>query len=98
MTRWTRRALTAMVLVASSAFAASAASAQQPAASAGAVGTVVGQVLVEDAKTPIQGAQVIVVGTTLRVAANAEGRYAIRNVPVGSHTVRVQMLGFSPKE
>ena len=68
------------------------------AARAAPVGTVIGQVVSADSKAPIQGAQVSVLGTTLRASANAEGRFVLRNVPVGSHTLRVQMLGFAPKE
>jgi TonB-dependent SusC/RagA subfamily outer membrane receptor len=69
--------------------------AQQP---AGATGTIVGQVVAGNTKSAIQGAQVTVQGTTLRAGTSAEGRYVIRNVPTGTHTVRVQMLGFAPKE
>jgi len=65
---------------------------------AGPTGTVVGQVVSADAKAPLQGAQVTIVGTTLRATTNAEGRYTVRSVPAGSRTVRVQMLGFEPKE
>jgi TonB-linked SusC/RagA family outer membrane protein len=75
--------------------AGAAAPAQQP---AGAAGTVTGQVVAAESKAPLQGAQVTVLGTTLRATASAEGRYVIRNVPAGSQTVRVQLLGFSPRE
>src|SRR6185437_4304328 len=34
----------------------------------------------------------------LGVVANAEGSYVLRNVPAGTPTVRVQMLGFAPRE
>jgi TonB-linked SusC/RagA family outer membrane protein len=93
MTRWKLRAWFATSLIAT---AVAAAPAQQPAGGGG--GTVIGQVVVADTKAPLQGAQVLVVGTTLRAGANAEGRYVIRNVPSGSQTIRVQMLGFAPKE
>lgn len=92
MTRWKLRALSAMALIAA---AVSTAVGQQP---AGAGGTVIGQVTAIDTKAPMPGAQVMVLGTTLRANANAEGRYVIRNVPAGTHTVRVQMLGYSPKD
>jgi TonB-linked SusC/RagA family outer membrane protein len=93
MRRWMRRVLGAMAFTASG---AAAGMAQQPAA--GPVGTVVGRVVIADTKAPLQGALVLVVGTSLRTVAHAEGRYAIRNVPVGVHQVRVQLLGFAPKE
>jgi TonB-linked SusC/RagA family outer membrane protein len=90
MTRWKLRALSAIALIAA---AVPAAFAQQP------VGTLIGQVVAAESKAPLQGAQVTIVGaTTLRAVANVEGRFVIRNVPTGTHTVRVQMLGFAPKE
>jgi TonB-dependent SusC/RagA subfamily outer membrane receptor len=92
MTRWKLRAFSAMTLIAT---AAAAAVAQQP---AGAVGTVTGQVVAAESKAPLQGALVSVTGTALRATATAEGRYVLRNVPPGSQTIRVQLLGFSPKE
>jgi TonB-linked SusC/RagA family outer membrane protein len=92
MTRWKLRAFSAMALIAA---AVSTAVGQQP---AGGGGTVIGQVLAVDSKAPLSGAQVMVLGTTLRANANAEGRYVIRNVPAGTQTVRVQMLGYSPKD
>lgn len=95
MTHWTRHALYAMALGASGAFAATA---QQPGAATAPTGTVIGQVVVADTKAPIQGAQALVLGMTLRAGTNAEGRFVIRNVPVGSQTVRVQLVGFAPKE
>ena len=92
MTRWKLRAFAAMTIIATT---ASGALAQQP---AGPLGTVSGQVVSAESKTPLQGAQVSVVGTALRATATAEGRYVLRNVPAGSQTVRAQLLGFSPKE
>jgi TonB-linked SusC/RagA family outer membrane protein len=90
MTRWWKlRAVSAMALIAA---AVHTAVAQQTG------GTLIGQVVAVDSKAPLQGAQVSVVGTTLRAVANAEGRYTIRSVPAGSHTVRVQLLGYTPKE
>ena len=94
MTRWKLRGLAAMTLITTT---AAAAFGQQP---AGAVGTVIGQVVTLGSKAPIQGAQVSVVGgaATLRNATNAEGRFVLRNVPAGSRTVRAQQLGFAPNE
>jgi TonB-linked SusC/RagA family outer membrane protein len=95
MRGWTRRALCAVGLLASGSIAAAA---QQPARAAAPTGTVVGQVIMAESKAPLQGALVLVVGTSLRAGANAEGRFVLRNVPVGSQTVRVQLLGFAPQE
>src|SRR4051812_26632776 len=100
MTRWTLRAvpLVASLAVCFAGLLAAVAApaiAQQP---TGAGGTLTGTVGAVESKAPLQGAQVTITGTTLRATANAEGRYVIRNVPAGSHTVRAQLLGFSPKE
>ena len=92
MTRWKIRTILALTLMATS---VSPLVGQQP---AGAGGTVIGQVVAAQSKAPLYGAQVIVLGTTFRGAANAEGRYVLRNVPVGLQTVRIQLLGFAPLE
>jgi TonB-linked SusC/RagA family outer membrane protein len=59
------------------------------------VGTIVGQVVSGAARTPTLGAQVAVVGTQFGALTNAEGRFIIRNVPVGTRTVRAQLMGFT---
>ncbi|HEU6452085.1 MAG TPA: SusC/RagA family TonB-linked outer membrane protein [Gemmatimonadaceae bacterium] len=61
-------------------------------------GTVVGQVVNVATKTPLANVMVLVKGTELRTGTNADGRFAIRNVPAGSHTLRVQLLGYAPEE
>ncbi|HET6680797.1 MAG TPA: SusC/RagA family TonB-linked outer membrane protein [Gemmatimonadaceae bacterium] len=43
---------------------------------------------------PIDQAQVTVVNTTLGGLTNAEGKFTLRGVPVGSHRVRVLRVGF----
>ena len=68
---------------------------QQP---AGPVGTVAGQVVNAQNRTPIIGAQVAVLGTQSRAIAATEGRFVLRNVPVGTRTVHVTMLGFGPMD
>lgn len=92
MTRWKIRTILALTLMATS---VSTLVGQQP---AGAGGTVTGQVVATQSKAPLYGAQVFILGTTFRGAANAEGRYVLRNVPVGLQTVRIQLLGFTPLE
>jgi TonB-linked SusC/RagA family outer membrane protein len=98
MTRWTLRALVAVTLAAAARAEGQQSAAQpaQPAQPAGQVGTVVGQVVVEGAGTPIVGAQVVVVGTTIGALAGADGRFTIRNVPAGAQQVRAQFIGFAP--
>src|SRR5688572_1309778 len=85
--RWQR--LVVAWLVAGSCMALSArAQAQGAAAIAGRV---------TDARTalPAVGALVAVEGTALRGVVGSDGRYRIANVPAGSHTVRVTVIGYS---
>jgi TonB-linked SusC/RagA family outer membrane protein len=60
-----------------------------------AVGVIAGRVT--DARTalPAAGALVAVEGTSLSGLAGNDGRYRIANVPPGSHTVTVRLVGFS---
>ncbi|HET9984399.1 MAG TPA: SusC/RagA family TonB-linked outer membrane protein [Longimicrobiales bacterium] len=66
-----------------------------PAAGQQGTGTIIGQVFRAEDRQPVVGAQVVVVGTRLGALAAAEGRFVIRGVPVGSRTVRVQVLGYT---
>jgi TonB-linked SusC/RagA family outer membrane protein len=88
MTRWTHRVWVALALTLA---VSGAAWAQQ-------TGTVVVQVVDSVSNTPVRGAQVHVVGTEIGSVTNAEGRVLLNNVPVGSRTVRVQMMGYSSRE
>jgi TonB-linked SusC/RagA family outer membrane protein len=45
---------------------------------------------------PIAGAQVHLEGQRRGIATNADGRYVIANVPPGTYTVGVEMIGFAP--
>lgn len=61
----------------------------------GQTGTIQGRVT-EERANPLVGASVTVQGTTLGTLTSARGTYTIRNVPAGSHTVRVIRLGYTP--
>jgi TonB-linked SusC/RagA family outer membrane protein len=43
---------------------------------------------------PVEGAQVSIEGTGMGGLANAQGRFLLLNVPAGTHTVRVTMIGY----
>src|SRR5688500_12670530 len=58
-------------------------------------GTISGGVTEAGSGQPIADARVIVVGTSLFATTNADGRYAIRNVPAGTANVRVLRVGFA---
>ncbi len=66
--------------------------AQQPAQQTGSIGVVVTD---RQSGDPIANAQVSVAGTQLGAITDQNGRALIRQVPVGSHTVRVSLLGYS---
>jgi TonB-linked SusC/RagA family outer membrane protein len=67
-------------------FAAGPVAAQQTGAIRGTVRTAEGQ--------PLEGVQVYLDGTTMGVLSNADGRYTIPRVPVGTHTVVAQFIGY----
>ncbi|MEJ2539911.1 MAG: SusC/RagA family TonB-linked outer membrane protein [Gemmatimonadota bacterium] len=58
-------------------------------------GRVVGQVTAASSLAPLEGAQVYVEGLRLGGLTNSEGRFLLLNVPAGTHTLRVELLGFS---
>ncbi len=61
----------------------------------GTTGKLSGQVLAKDG-SPLPGATVTVVGTTLGAAADLKGNYFILNVPPGIYSVRASVIGHSP--
>lgn len=58
-------------------------------------GAVAGRVVDGASKAALVGARVTVVGTSLTVATNAEGRYRLTGVPSGDQTVRVYQIGYA---
>ena len=66
----------------------------QPAA-AGTTGRLTGRVL-DAAKQPLVGANVIVPIAHLGAASDAEGRYVITNLPAGTYEVKVSLIGYRP--
>jgi TonB-linked SusC/RagA family outer membrane protein len=65
-----------------------------PARADAQTGRIQGLVTDETNGRPLVGAQVLVVGTGLGGLTNADGRYALGEVPVGERTVEVQLLGY----
>jgi len=68
------------------------------AAAAQQTGTVRG--LITDAVTmrPLSSAQVSIVGTGRGGLANSSGQFLVLNVPAGTHTLRVDLIGFATVE
>ena len=61
-------------------------------------GTVTGTIRSATTQQPVVGAQVQVVGGSLFGLTNADGRYTIAEVPVGQHTLRTEVLGYSRRD
>jgi len=61
----------------------------------GTTGKISGQVVDKKTGTALPGATVVVVGTSLGAAADANGNYFILNVPPGSYSVRASVVGYS---
>jgi len=59
-------------------------------------GTITGTVTDSSANQPLAGVRVTVVGTTIATQTADNGRFTLRNVPVGQRQVRIQRIGFSP--
>jgi TonB-linked SusC/RagA family outer membrane protein len=59
-------------------------------------GTIRGRVTDADGAGPVDGAQVVIVGTRMGALTGVGGEFRILNVPPGVHQLRVQRLGFQP--
>lgn len=67
-----------------------------PAAAAQQTGQIAGRVL-DTSGRPLVAARVAVQGTQIAAVSAVDGRYALRNVPAGEHTVTVTLLSYAPK-
>ncbi|PSQ84197.1 MAG: hypothetical protein BRD44_01830, partial [Bacteroidetes bacterium QS_7_67_15] len=56
-----------------------------------------GRVLATSTEAPLAGASVALAGTQRGVTADANGRFAIEDVPPGEATLRVRFLGYAPQ-
>lgn len=69
-----------------------------PVAAAAQTGTITGRVVDARSARPLDGAYVLVAGTGIGRATNAEGRFLLPGVPAGRQAVRVQLVGFEEAE
>src|SRR6266542_2191481 len=58
-------------------------------------GTVRGTIA-DSSGVPLPSATISIEGTFLRATSGNQGDYEITGVPVGSHTVRVRLIGYQP--
>ena len=84
--RWRRRLYGVLAGVMS---LTSAASAQQA-----GTGSVVGVVSDRDSKAPIEGARIVVTGTTLETQSNARGEYRLVGLRPGKSQIGVLRIGY----
>jgi len=63
---------------------------------AGTTGAVSGLVRDKETGNPLPGAAVVVENTAFGATADKHGFYAIRNLPVGSYSLRATMIGYIP--
>ncbi len=64
--------------------------------SQGRFGSIEGKVFDRDTKAPLAGATVTLVGLSVGASAGMDGEFVIRNVPVGSYSVRFSYVGYEP--
>jgi hypothetical protein len=88
--RWYWRCASPLVTVAL-ALVTLLAAARPAAAQTGSVG---GRVTAAGTGAPVVGAQVSIAGTNLGTRTDNDGRYALANLPVGSHQVRITAIGY----
>lgn len=86
-----RAAMFGVLLAAVSTVAAGSVAAQQ-------TGTIRGQVTDAVTSRPLPSAQISAVGTGRGGLANASGQFLVLNVPAGTHTVRVELIGYGIAE
>lgn len=60
-------------------------------------GSLEGVVLDRASKQPLELVNVVIQGTNYGAATNANGRFTIHNIPVGTYTVKFSMIGFTDK-
>jgi outer membrane receptor protein involved in Fe transport len=69
-----------------------------PVPAAAQAGAIAGQVVEVETGAPLAGASVEVVGADRRTLSQDNGRFLLRSVPVGTHRLRVTLLGYGELE
>ncbi len=61
-------------------------------------GDIIGQVIDKETQSPLIGVNVVVISTDWGAATDLDGRYYIRNIPVGTYNLTFQMIGYETLE
>ena len=61
-------------------------------------GAIIGKVIDAETGQPLVGANILVVGTGVGSATDAEGDFEIRNLTPGTHTLRISFVGYAAQE
>jgi iron complex outermembrane receptor protein len=57
-------------------------------------GNITGKIIDKETNEPLIGATVLVAGTTLGGITDLDGKFNIRNVPIGNNTIRFKYIGY----
>lgn len=68
-----------------------------PLAAQAPTGRIVGRIVDAETGRGISDAGIQLVGTTMGVSSGLEGRYTLGNIPAGTVTLQVRLLGYQPK-
>ncbi|MBC8214373.1 MAG: TonB-dependent receptor [Candidatus Marinimicrobia bacterium] len=61
------------------------------------IGVITGKVIDNTTKQPLFGVNIIVEESELGSASDFDGNFTIRNIPIGTHHIKVSMLGYSDR-
>ncbi len=60
--------------------------------------TLIGSVTDSDDGSPLPGANIVLVGTTIGAASSGSGNFTVGNIPPGTYTVKVSFIGYETSE
>ena len=63
---------------------------------AGTSGKIAGVIRDQEGRAPLPGASVMIKGTSIGTSSDEDGEYFIINVPVGTYTLEVSLIGYRP--
>lgn len=61
-------------------------------------GDIIGVLIDKETQAPLTGVNVVISGTDWGAATDLDGRYHIRNIPVGTYNLTFQMMGYEKLE